>query len=160
MSPAKPAAYSSLRSAMAPPDLGIRLYTSFVPCFYHFLNSPEITPPSRYNAPLMPNTPASAVVLLRIKANSTSPPTVAYGILLPAHMGICSRVQGGRRLGTRSDVGLEGRCECILPDGRTRRAGLRYHLVCRSVFAILDLASATASASAIPTKRTPKRWSS
>ncbi len=27
-----------------PLTLGIRMYTSFVPCFYHFLNSPELTP--------------------------------------------------------------------------------------------------------------------
>ena len=27
-----------------PLTLGIRMYTSFVPCFYHFLNSPEFTP--------------------------------------------------------------------------------------------------------------------
>lgn len=27
-----------------PLTLGIRLYTSFLPCFYHFLNSPEFTP--------------------------------------------------------------------------------------------------------------------
>ena len=27
-----------------PLTLGIRIYTSFVPCFYHFLHSPEFTP--------------------------------------------------------------------------------------------------------------------
>ena len=27
-----------------PLTIGIRMYTSFVPCFYHFLNSPEFTP--------------------------------------------------------------------------------------------------------------------
>ena len=27
-----------------PLTLGIRMYTSFVPCFYHFLHSPEFTP--------------------------------------------------------------------------------------------------------------------
>ncbi len=27
-----------------PLTLGIRMYTSFVPCFYHFINSPEFTP--------------------------------------------------------------------------------------------------------------------
>lgn len=129
-----------------PIELGIRIYTSFVPCFYHFLDSPEFTPEflitilsSMYEHALH-----SRLYYTRHKSYFNVSPN--WGLMESnglAHMGIlfpefkeAADWKGEAMSRFEEQIRMQ-----VLPDGMQEERASGYHLVCTFCFLqILDLA--------------------
>ncbi|MDX2432581.1 MAG: alginate lyase family protein [Bacteroides sp.] len=129
-----------------PIELGIRMYTAFVPCFYHFLDSPEFTPDflltmlgSMYEHALH-----SRWYYTRHKSYFNVSPN--WGLMESnglAHMGILFpefREAADWKGEAMSRFEEQIRTQ-VLPDGMQEERAAGYHLVCTFCFLqILDLA--------------------
>ena len=129
-----------------PLTIGIRMYTSFVPCFYHFINSPEFTPEflvtmlmSMYEHALH-----TRVYYTRHKSYFNVSPN--WGLMESnglAHMGILFpefKESNDWRVEAMSRFEEQIRMQ-VLPDGMQVERASGYHLVCSFCFTqIIDLA--------------------
>jgi hypothetical protein len=129
-----------------PLTLGIRLYTSFVPCFHHFLHSPEFTP--EFLLTMLTSMVEHARHLRRYYTRHKSYFNVSpnWGLMESnglAHMGILFpefkeamdwQVEAMSRF--EEQIRMQ-----VLPDGMQVERASGYHLVCTfCVLQILDLA--------------------
>lgn len=129
-----------------PIELGIRIYTSFVPCFYHFLNSPEFTPEFLVNmlTSMYEHALHSRLYYTRHKSYFNVSPN--WGLMESnglAHMGIlfpefkeAADWKGEAMSRFEEQIRMQ-----VLPDGMQEERAAGYHLVCTFCFLqILDLA--------------------
>ena len=129
-----------------PLTLGIRLYTSFVPCFYHFLESPEFTPGFlvKMLASMVEHARHLRWYYTRHKSYFNVSPN--WGLMESnglAHMGILfGEFKEATDWGHESMSRLEEQVRMqVLPDGAHVERASGYHLVCTFCFLqILDLA--------------------
>lgn len=129
-----------------PLTIGIRLYTSFIPCFYHFLDSPEMTPHFliRMLMSMVEHARHNRAYYTRHKSYFNVSPN--WGLMESnglAHMGIL--FPEFKEAGDWRDTALARLEEQIrlqvLPDGMQVERASGYHLVCTFCFLqILDLA--------------------
>ena len=129
-----------------PLTLGIRLYTSFVPCFYHFLRSPDFTPDFLVTMLTSMVEHARHLRLYYTRHKSYFNVSPNWGLMESnglAHMGILFpefkeamdwQVEAMSRF--EEQIRMQ-----VLPDGMQVERASGYHLVCTfCVLQILDLA--------------------
>jgi hypothetical protein len=129
-----------------PLTLGIRLYTSFVPCFYHFLNSPLFTPDFLITMLTSMVEHARHLRLYYTRHKSYFNVSPNWGLMESnglAHMGILFpefKEASDWREEAMSRLEEQVRMQ-ILPDGMQVERASGYHLVCTfCLLQILDLA--------------------
>ncbi len=129
-----------------PLTLGIRIYTSFVPCFYHFLDSPEFTPAFLITmlTSMVEHARHTRAYYTRHKSYFNVSPN--WGLMESnglAHMGILFpefKEAGDWREEAMGRLEEQIRMQ-VLADGMQVERASGYHLVCTFCFLqILDLA--------------------
>ncbi len=129
-----------------PLTLGIRIYTSFVPCFYHFLDSPEFTPDFLITmlTSMVEHARHTRAYYTRHKSYFNVSPN--WGLMESnglAHMGILfpefkEAADWCHEAMSRFEEQIRMQ---VLPDGMQVERAAGYHLVCTFCFLqILDLA--------------------
>ena len=129
-----------------PLTLGIRIYTSFVPCFYHFIDSPEFTPEFMIEmlTSMVEHARHTRAYYTRHKSYFNVSPN--WGLMESnglAHMGILfPEFKEAMDWGHEALSRLEEQVRMqVLPDGCHVERAAGYHLVCTFCFLqILDLA--------------------
>lgn len=129
-----------------PLTLGIRLYTSFVPCFYHFLSSPEFTPEFLITMLTSMVEHARHLRLYYTRHKSYFNVSPNWGLMEAnglAHMGILFpefREAMDWQVEAVSRLEEQARMQ-VLADGMQVERASGYHLVCTfCLLQILDLA--------------------
>jgi hypothetical protein len=129
-----------------PLTIGIRLYTSFVPCFYHFIDSPNFTPDFLITmlTSMVEHARHSRLYFTRHKSYFNVSPN--WGLMESnglAHMGILFpefKEAADWREEAMSRFEEQARMQ-VLPDGMHVERAAGYHLVCTfCLLQILDLA--------------------
>ncbi|HVM61338.1 MAG TPA: alginate lyase family protein [Verrucomicrobiae bacterium] len=129
-----------------PLTLGIRMYTSFVPCFYHFLHSPNFTPDFLVQmlTSMVEHARHTRLYYTRHKSYFNVSPN--WGLMESnglAHMGILFpefKESTDWQVEAMSRFEEQARMQ-VLPDGMQVERASGYHLVCTFCFLqILDLA--------------------
>jgi len=129
-----------------PLTLGIRLYTAFVPCFYHFLHSPEFTPDFLVTMLNSMEEHARHLRLYYTRHKSYFNVSPNWGLMESnglAHMGILfPEFRNAADWTTEAMSRLEEQIRMqVLPDGMQVERASGYHLVSTFCFLqILDLA--------------------
>ncbi len=129
-----------------PLTLGIRLYTSFIPCFFHFLCSPEFTPDFVVTVLASMEEHARHTRLYYTRHKSYFNVSPNWGVMEAnglAHMGILfPEFKDSADWTVEAMSRLEEQIRMqVLPDGMQVERASGYHLVCTFCFLqILDLA--------------------
>ena len=129
-----------------PLTLGIRMYTSFVPCFYHFIDSPEFTPDFMILmlTSMVQHAQHTRMYYTRHKSYFNVSPN--WGLMESnglAHMGILfPEFKEAKDWQHEAMSRFEEQIRMqVLPDGMQVERAAGYHLVCTFCFLqILDLA--------------------
>ncbi len=129
-----------------PLTIGIRMYTSYVPCFYHFINSPNFTPDFLITmlTSMVEHARHTRLYFTRHKSYFNVSPN--WGLMESnglAHMGILFpefKEASDWRQEAMSRFEEQARIQ-VLPDGMHVERAAGYHLVCTfCLLQILDLA--------------------
>jgi len=129
-----------------PLTLGIRIYTAFVPCFHHFLNSPQFTPDFLVTVLTSMVEHARHLRLYYTRHKSYFNVSPNWGLMESnglAHMGILfPEFKEANDWTAEAMSRLEEQIRMqVLPDGMQVERASGYHLVCTfCVLQILDLA--------------------